>query len=137
MKRIIVGALLGLAAAATAHAVPWCHRGHIYQVADITFTEQDLLNWANANIDWNNPPNVANLDYYIAFHASHEACQHYAGWTGPTWGVPGAGQVIAEVYAPSSYGTTLDGYTISQGLKFRCMKCSPLPIAEPLPPERF
>jgi len=135
MKRFFLSAALMFGMIASAQAVPWCHRGQIYTVATINFTEQNLLNWANANINWSNPPNVANLDFYIAFHASFQACQVYAGWSGPSYGVPGAGQVQAQAFAPSSY-TSGNGYSISQGVSFRCRKCSPLPVAVPLPVER-
>ena len=49
------------------------------------------------------------------------------------FGVPGAGQVYASVYAPSTYTSTVNGYTISQGLWFKCMKCYPILEAEPVP----
>jgi hypothetical protein len=126
LNRLIAGLVLGLVTASAAQAVPWCHRGHIQEVANVTYAESDLLDWANDNIDWGNPPNVLNLHYYIGFHASHDRCQVHAGWSGPTFNVPGAGQVVANVYAPWTYTSTLNGYTISQGLQFRCMKCLPM-----------
>jgi hypothetical protein len=135
MKRILIATGLMFGFIASAHAVPWCYRGHIYTAATVHYTEQNLLNWANANINWGNPPNVIDLDHYIAGEASFAACQVYAGWSGPNYGVPGAGQVYAQAFAPSSY-TSGNGYSISQGLSFHCRKCSPLPVAVPIREER-
>lgn len=134
MKRVLVSLGLMFGVIASAQAVPWCHGGHIYTAATINYTHQNLLDWADANIDWGNPPNVINLDFYIAGTASQQACQVYAGWSGPTYGVPGAGQVVAQAFAPSSY-TSGNGYSIAQGVSFHCRKCSPLPVAV-LPPRK-
>lgn len=133
MKRLLSTLALSLAVSTTAFAVPWCHRGHIEPVADITFSPVDLEDWADANLS---PPLpvVANLDFYIASHASNQACQVYAGWSGPTLGVPGAGEVHAAVYAPMSYINTVSGYSIDQGLKFKCMKCLPMRVLRPVEP---
>jgi hypothetical protein len=64
-----------------------CHGGHISSAASISFTQQNLLDWADANIDWGNPPNVINLDFYIAGHASRQACQVYSAppWRAGRW----------------------------------------------------
>lgn len=132
MKRKIAALLLAaLAVAPAAHAVPWCWKGTIAQVGPNQYlSPTQLQSWWTAN---GVPVGVANPHYYVAFHASHQRCQVYAGWTGPTYNVPGAGQVQAHVYAPSSYLSTLNGYTISQGLWFKCMKCYPIMEAEPVP----
>jgi|GEM_PF-6805410 len=51
MRRFFLSAALMFGMIASAQANTWCNRGHIYTAATINFTEQNLLNWANANID--------------------------------------------------------------------------------------
>ncbi len=131
MKRFVLAMLLVFGFVSTAQAVPWCWKGTVKQVGPNQYLSPvQLNNWWVAN---GVPVGVSNPHYYVAFHASHQTCQVYAGWSGPTYGVPGAGQVYASVYAPSTYTSTLNGYTISQGLWFKCMKCFPILEAEPYP----
>ena len=129
MKRILPVLLFGLGFSVAAHAVPWCHRGHIVTVDDVTWSETELLDWAANNPP--PPPGNANPDAYIAGHASWEHCQAYAGWNGPTFGVPGAGSVGAFAYAPYSYTSTLY-YEIDDGLQFECRKCMPILELQPV-----
>jgi len=128
MKRLLSVLLLGLGLSATAHAVPWCHRGHISTVADITLNEAQLISYAANHLPSPLPIWVTDPDRYIAFHASEAACGAYVGWSGPNFGVPGAGQVTTVPYAPTSYVSQITGYSISQGVSFKCNKCMPFRV---------
>ncbi len=129
MKRFLISMLLSFGFVSTAHAVPWCWKGTIRQVATNQYLSPlQLNNWWIAN---GVPPVVGTPDYYVGVHASHQACQRYAGWSGPTYGIPGAGEVYASQYAPSNFASST--YTIAQGLWFSCTKCLPIVEAQPEP----
>lgn len=135
MIRSIAVLALGLLTAGAAQAVPWCHRGYIYDVATINFTGQYMQDWLNNNVDPNNPPNTNNINYYVAFEATYEACSVYASAGGPgSSGVPGAGQVEVEVTAPYSLTSGLN-YQLWQGVQFNCRKCYAHPVAIEVPHE--
>lgn len=133
MKRLMTLAV-GLAMAGSVSATTFCNGGFIQQVADITYSAEDLYDWAASNLP-SPPPAVVNLDFWIASNAVAQACNVYAGWSGPTFGVIGAGSVVPQVYAPSSYGSG-NGYSINQGAAFKCLKCLPHPVLRPVDPRR-
>jgi len=111
--------VLALTAAAHAHAVPWCHRGHIVEVANYSLDGGQLTAFAAAN--------GITDHYWAGSFAAYQTCQAHVGWSGPTFGVPGAGQVDGLPYAPSGL-LSGNGYHMSQGVSFRCMKCFPLRV---------
>jgi hypothetical protein len=130
MKRILPVLLLGLGFSLTAQAVPWCHRGHITPVANITLAEWQLEDYRD-NYLLPLPPYLVTQedeDRYTASYAKEAVCSVYVGWNGPTFGVSNAGQVRAIAYAPSTYVSQIVGYSLNQGLSFRCEKCMPLRI---------
>lgn len=115
--------VLALFAATHAHAVEWCHRGYISEVGNYSLSGAQLTSYANTN-------GITN-HFAAADYAAQNTCQAHAGWTGPTFGVPGAGHVEGLPYAPSSY-LSGNGYHMSQGISFRCMKCFPLMVLKPI-----
>jgi hypothetical protein len=122
MLRFIV-LVLALGAAAHAHAVPWCYRGHIVEVGNYSLDGSQLTAFAAAN--------GITDHYWAGSYAAHQVCQVHAGWTGPSLGVPGAGQVEGLPYAPSGL-LSGNGYHMSQGVSFRCKKCFPLMVVKPV-----
>ncbi len=127
MKRILPVLLLGLGFTLTAQAVPWCHRGHITQVANMSMTGPQMEDYADNHL-MPIPTSLIgeDVDRYIAFHASNAACAVYTGWSGPTFGVSNAGQVRTIAYSPTTYTSQIYGYSLNQGLSFKCEKCMPL-----------
>jgi hypothetical protein len=119
MNRILIALVLGLGAASTAQAVPWCHRGHIQSVATYHLDGPALIGFAAAE--------GISDPYWAASYAAHQTCQVHAGWTGPSFGVPGAGQVLGLPTAPSQL-LSGNGYSMSMGVTFRCDKCFPLKV---------
>lgn len=121
MLRSVVFAF-ALAAATHAHAVEECHRGHIVEVANYSLSGPQLVSYATTN-------GITNHSA-AAFYAAHQTCQAHAGWSGPTFGVPGAGHVDGVPYSPVSL-LNGNGYNMSFGVSFRCMKCFPLRVLKP------
>lgn len=123
MKRILIALALGLAVVSTAHAVPWCHRGHISSVASYQLSGNQLIAFAAAE--------GITDPIWAASYAAHQTCQVHAGWNGPTFGVPGAGQVLGMPTAPPQL-LTGNGYSMSMGVTFSCEKCFPLMVVRPI-----
>lgn len=123
MNRMLAALVLGLGAVSTAHAVPWCHRGHIQTVASYQLDGAALANFAAQQ-------GITN-DQWAASYAAHLTCQVHAGWNGPSFGVPGAGQVLGLPTAPSQL-LSGNGYSMSMGVSFDCQKCFPLRPLKPI-----
>lgn len=123
-KAMIIAASLFSSAAS---AVPWCHRGTIVQIADVQWSQAQIM----ANFSGSVPPGVYDPEYYITATATHNYASSFAGGGGSFGGysVPGSGQVRVEPYAPYTY-TNMVGpgyYFTSQGVKFRLKKCYTIP----------
>jgi len=124
----ITKAMIGLSlagSALTVEAVPWCHRGHIVSIMDVT--------WDGATVTSHAPPvssvipGVVSVDFYRASHASWDYASAFAGGGG--WGnVGNKGQVRVRTYAPYSFTNMINSYSLSQGLKFIIDKCYATPI---------
>jgi len=111
MKRLILSVLLAAGAVSSAQAVPPCWPGSVVNVGGTQYLSPIQLNawWATYGV----PAGVSNPHYYVAFHASDQRCKALYG--SGAW---------AQITGPSSILSTLNGYTISQGLWFQCKKCS-------------
>ena len=118
MKRFVLAAMLAVGCVSTAQAVPPCWPGSVVNVGPGQYLSPVQLN--NWWVTYGVPAGVANPHYYVAFHASDKVCKTLYG--SGSW---------AQITGPSSYLTTLNGYTISQGLWFQCKKCST--VMEPVP----
>ncbi|MGI2258207.1 hypothetical protein [Shewanella sp. GXUN23E] len=110
-----------------AQAVPWCYRGTIVQIADVTWGQSQIL----ANFSGTIPGGVADPEYYITSTATYNYSQNFVGGGGGFGGysVPGSGQVRVTHYAPYTF-TNMVGpgyYFTSQGIKFRMDKCYTIP----------
>lgn len=119
MKRLMLSALLVLGCAPAAMAVPPCWPGSVVNVGPAQYLSPAQLSawWSTNGV----PANVANAHYYVAFHASDQRCKALYG--SGAW---------AQITGPSSIISTLNGYTISQGLNFQCKKCSGGVIGVPI-----
>ncbi|NVJ59945.1 MAG: hypothetical protein HWE27_06115 [Gammaproteobacteria bacterium] len=109
------------------NAVPWCHKGTIVQIADVNWSQAQIM----ANFTGPVPSGVIDPEYYTTFTATHNYASTFAGGGGGFGGysVPGSGQVKVETYAPYTY-TNMVGpgyYYTSQGVKFRLKKCYTIP----------
>lgn len=105
-----------------ANAVPWCHKGTIVQIADVTWEESHIL----ANFTGTVPSGVADPDHYTTFTATHNYANTFAGGGGGFGGysVPGSGQVKVVPYAPYSYTNMVPGYyDTAEGVQFKLEKC--------------
>ncbi|PAJ76370.1 hypothetical protein CJF42_00260 [Pseudoalteromonas sp. NBT06-2] len=121
----IAGSTLLLSA--VAEAVPWCHRGTIVQIANVSWSEAQIL----ANYTGSIPGGVSDPQYYITAMATNNYANTFAGGGGGFGGysVPGSGQVSVHPYAPYTY-TNMVGpgyYFTSQGIKFKLNKCYTIP----------
>lgn len=110
-----------------AQAVPWCHKGTIVEIADVNWSQAQIL----ANFTGSVPGGVADPEVYKTFHATHNYANTFAGGGGGFGGysVPGSGQVRVNAYAPYTY-TNMVGpgyYHTSQGVKFKLNKCYTIP----------
>lgn len=110
-----------------AQAVPWCHKGTIVEIADVNWSESQIL----ANFTGSVPGGVADPEVYKTFHATHNYANTFAGGGGGFGGysVPGSGQVRVRAYAPYTY-TNMVGpgyYFTSQGVSFKMDKCYTIP----------
>lgn len=128
MKKRLISIALGTALLSTAaQAVPWCHRGTILQIADVTWNQSQIL----ANFTGTVPGGVYDPERYVTFTATHNYANTFAGGGGGFGGysVPGSGQVRVKPYAPYTY-TNMVGpgyYFTSQGVKFKLEKCYTIP----------
>lgn len=128
MNKRVIALTLGAGLLSTAaSAVPWCHRGTVVQIADVSWTEAQIL----ANFTGSVPSGVADPEYYKTFTATHNYASSFAGGGGGFGGysVPGSGQVKVVPYAPYTY-TNMVGpgyYFTSQGVKFKLKKCYTIP----------
>ncbi len=124
--------LLSLAVGATllssaVQAVPWCHKGTIVQIADVSWSGAQIM----ANFTGTVPSGVYDPEYYITSTATYNYANTFAGGGGGFGGysVPGSGQVRVIPYAPYTY-TNMVGpgyYYTSQGVKFKLEKCYTIP----------
>ncbi|MCL1038069.1 hypothetical protein L2750_13010 [Shewanella submarina] len=119
--------LLATSMAPLAQAVPWCHGGTIVQIADVSWTQSQIM----ANFSGPIPGGVADPEYYTAATATFNYAQTFAGGGGGFGGysVPGSGQVRVRHYAPYTF-TNMVGpgyYYTSQGIKFKLDKCYTIP----------
>lgn len=119
MKRVLLSAVLALGVVTSAEAVPPCWPNSPVNVGSVQYLSPTQLNawWATNGV----PGNVANPHYYVAFHASDQQCKRLYG--NGAW---------AQIIGPSSILTTLNGYTISQGLWFQCKRCPSLTPEVPI-----
>ncbi|MBV7316795.1 hypothetical protein [Shewanella sp. NIFS-20-20] len=119
--------LISLGAVTMAQAVPWCHRGTIVQIADVSWSQAQIM----ANFTGSIPSFVADPEVYTTFTATHNYANTFAGGGGGFGGysVPGSGQVQVHEYAPYTL-TNMVGpgyYFTSQGVKFKLKKCYTIP----------
>lgn len=123
----LAGLLLAATASMQANAVPWCYKGTIVQIADVNWTQAQIL----ANFTGSVPVGVADAEAYKAFTSSNNYASTFAGGGGG-WGgysVPGSGQVRVTPYAPYTL-TNMVGpgyYYTTQGMKFKLHKCYTIP----------
>lgn len=128
MKTKILAAAIGAALlSTTAQAVPWCHKGTIVEIADVNWSQAQIL----ANFSGTVPSGVYDPEYYITHTATHNYANTFAGGGGGFGGysVPGSGQVRVIPYAPYTY-TNMVGpgyYFTSQGVSFKLEKCYTIP----------
>lgn len=124
MKKLLVSAAIGAAfLSSAAQAVPWCHKGTIVQIADVNWSQAQIL----ANFTGSVPGGVLDPEVYTTFHATHNYAQTFSGGGGGFGGysVPGSGQVRVITYAPYTL-TNMVGpgyYYTSQGVSFKLEKC--------------
>jgi len=113
-----------------AQAVPWCHRGTIVQIADVTWGESSIVANYPGSIPGDIPPYiVGNVNNHITFMSTNQYASSFAGGGGGFGGysVPGSGQVKVYAYAPHNYITAPTHYDISEGVKFKLKKCYTIP----------
>ena len=119
MKRLMLSALLVLGCVPAAMAVPPCWPGSVVNVGGSQYLSPTQLSvwWSTHGV----PANVANPHYYVAGHATDQRCKALYG--NGAWAV---------ATGPSSLISTINGYTISQGVSFQCKKCSGGLISVPI-----
>ena len=139
MKKGLLTIALGLGLmSGAATAVPWCHKGTIVQIADVSWSQAQIL----ANFSGSIPPSVYDPEYYVTYTATHAYASTFAGGGGGFGGysVPGSGQVRVKPYAPYTY-TNMVGpghYFTSQGVQFKLEKCYTIPpLTQHLEVEKF
>jgi hypothetical protein len=124
MKKLLIAAAIGSTLlSSVAQAVPWCYKGTIVQIADVNWSESQIL----ANFTGTVPGGVVDPEVYITSTATHIYANSFAGGGGSFGGysVPGSGQVRVVPYAPYTY-TNMVGpgyYFTSQGVRFKMDKC--------------
>lgn len=120
MKRFVLLMLLALGCVSTVQAVPPCWPGSVVNIGPARYlTPTQLSNWWAANPV---PANVANPHYYVAFHATDQACK--ATYGASSW---------AALTGPYPLTNTVNG-TIWGGAYFQCKKCSGGVIGVPVDP---
>ncbi|GGI90587.1 hypothetical protein GCM10007978_30300 [Shewanella hanedai] len=122
-----LGILTCLGVSSIAQAVPWCHRGTIVQIADVNWSQAQIM----ANFTGSIPGGVADTEVYTTYHSTNNYGNTFAGGGGGFGGysVPGSGQVRVIHYAPYTL-TNMVGpgyYFTSQGVKFKLDKCYTIP----------
>ncbi len=128
MKRLLSLFTAGtLLLSGAANAVPWCYGGTIVQIADVNWSQAQIL----ANFSGSIPSGVADPEVYITSTATYNYASTFSGGGGGFGGysVPGSGQVQVYPYAPYTY-TNMIGpgyYYTSQGVKFKMKKCYTIP----------
>ncbi|GAB2909065.1 hypothetical protein [Rheinheimera gaetbuli] len=128
MKKLILSTLAATALLSlSVQAVPWCHRGTIVQIADVNWSEAQIL----ANFYGTVPGGVLDAEVYKTSHATNNYASTFAGGGGGFGGysVPGSGTVRVTHYAPYTL-TNMVGpgyYFTSQGVKFKLHKCYTIP----------
>ncbi len=122
-KLTISIAAASMAVSSIAQAVPWCHRGTIVQIADVTWSQSQIM----ANFTGSIPGSVTDPEHYVTFTATHNYASGFVGGGGGFGGysVPGSGEVIVVPYAPNSYINVVGpgAYFTSQGVSFKMRKC--------------
>jgi hypothetical protein len=121
------GILLCLGISSVAQAVPWCHRGTIVQIANVNWSQAQIM----ANFSGAIPGGVADFEAYTTYNSTNNYANTFAGGGGGFGGysVPGSGQVRVRTYAPYTL-TNMVGpgyYFTSQGVKFKLDKCYTIP----------
>jgi len=126
-KKLIALAVTATFITGVAEALPWCHRGTIVQIADVSWSEANIL----ANFLGTVPTGVYDPEHYITHTATNNYANTCAGGGGGFGGyrVPGSGQVVVEAYAPYSYTNMIGpgNYFTSQGVQFKLKKCYTIP----------
>lgn len=128
MKKLILSTLAASALLSlSAQAVPWCHRGTIVQIADVNWSEAQIL----ANFYGSVPGSVLDPEVYKTSHATNNYASTFAGGGGGFGGysVPGSGTVRVTHYDPYTL-TNMVGpgyYFTSHGVKFKLHKCYTIP----------
>jgi hypothetical protein len=115
--------VLALGAAAHAHAVPGCYRGHIVEVANDSFDGAAMTSIAAAN--------GITDHFWAASLAAYQSCQVHAGWSDPSFGVPGAGQVGCLLCASAEL-LSGNGRHLGRGVALRCKTCFPPMAVKPM-----
>lgn len=113
--------------ATSAQAVPWCWKGSIVQIADVSWNQSQIL----ANFNGPVPANHPYPDHYIVYEATRNFANLFSGGGGGFggWTVPGSGQVQVQHYAPYTLTNMMPGnYDISQGVRFKMKKCYSIPM---------
>jgi hypothetical protein len=124
MKKLLIYVALGSALlSSVAQAVPWCHRGTIVQIADVNWSQSQIM----ANFTGSVPGSVTDAEIYKTFTATANYANNFVGGGGGFGGysVINSGHVRVIVYAPYTY-TNMVGpgyYFTSQGVKFKLEKC--------------
>jgi hypothetical protein len=126
-KKLIFSAIAATFLSSVVQAVPWCHRGTIVQIADVQWTQAQIL----ANFTGSVPGGVADPEVYKTSTATYNYASTFTGGGGGFGGysVPSSGQVRVIPYAPYTY-TNMIGpgyYFTSQGVKFKLEKCYTIP----------
>jgi hypothetical protein len=125
--RLTTTLLILLLSWGTAQAVPWCWRGTILEIQDVTWTETEIM----MNFSGPIPAGVYDDEYYTTFTATHNYAATFAGGGGGFGGysVPGSGQVKVQAYAPNSYVNMVGpgNYFTSDGVQFKLLKCYTVP----------
>ncbi len=128
MKKSLIPFAFGASLlAGSASAVPWCHGGTIVEIADVSWSQAQIM----ANFSGSVPSGVIDPEYYTTYTATHNYASTFAGGGGGFGGysVPGSGTVRVIAYAPYTY-TNMVGpgyYHTSQGVQFTIDKCYTIP----------
>merc|ERR1719167_1504165 len=75
-------------------------------------------------------PAVSDPDRYQIWHATNNFCQKFATQP-PSWwsnNVPGAGTVTNVITGPWLLTNTVNDYSLSMGVSFKCKRCNAGPV---------
>ncbi|MEC4725347.1 hypothetical protein HWQ46_07285 [Shewanella sp. D64] len=122
-----LGFLACLGASSIAQAVPWCHTGTIVQIANVNWSQAQIM----ANFTGGIPGGVVDPEVYTTYHSTYNYANTFSGGGGGFGGysVPNSGQVKVRLDAPYTL-TNMVGpgyYYTSQGVQFRLDKCYTIP----------